>query len=155
MLELRFPGFLHGIIGRSCRWALGGPNDIMTLRLSLTAYVCLAPRNDSCKPYPVSHGTGWFLCQARPAFAFPRGTHVSPEVDAAYARNVRKGWRMAEAAFIASLLSMTNLVMHVKDEVNGADTPHTHTHIHAYVRTYTHTFIHTYIHTHIYIYIHI
>ncbi|CAJ1405443.1 unnamed protein product, partial [Effrenium voratum] len=40
---------------------------------------------------------------------------TDPEVDAAYARNVRKGWRMAEAAFIASLLSMTNLVMHVKD----------------------------------------
>merc|ERR1719356_2124933 len=29
--------------------------------------------------------------------------------------SIRSGWRMAEGAIIASLLSMTNLVMHVKD----------------------------------------
>ncbi|CAK9071094.1 Hypothetical protein (Fragment) [Durusdinium trenchii] len=39
-----------------------------------------------------------------------------PQVDEAYEKNnTRTGWRMAEGAFIASLLSMTNLVMHVKD----------------------------------------
>lgn len=38
------------------------------------------------------------------------------EVDRAYeVSNTRSGWRMAEGALIASLLSMTNLVMHVKD----------------------------------------
>eukprot|EP00931_Biecheleriopsis_adriatica_P073306 TRINITY_DN47617_c0_g1_i1.p1 TRINITY_DN47617_c0_g1~~TRINITY_DN47617_c0_g1_i1.p1 ORF type:complete len:766 (+),score=183.36 TRINITY_DN47617_c0_g1_i1:25-2298(+) len=32
-----------------------------------------------------------------------------------YKKSVRAGWRMAEASIIASLLSMTNLVFHVKD----------------------------------------
>lgn len=41
---------------------------------------------------------------------------TDPEVDRAYEQNnTRLGWRMAEGALIASLLSMTNLVMHVKD----------------------------------------
>ena len=40
------------------------------------------------------------------------------QVDEAYEKNnTRTGWRMAEGAFIASLLSMTNLVMHVKANV--------------------------------------
>eukprot|EP00434_Breviolum_minutum_P021170 symbB.v1.2.018677.t1/scaffold1410.1/size216244/3 len=39
-----------------------------------------------------------------------------PQVDRAYEENnTRLGWRMAEGALIASLLSMTNLVLHVKD----------------------------------------
>jgi hypothetical protein len=38
-----------------------------------------------------------------------------PEVSTAYMQSKRSGWRMAEGAIIASLLSMTNLVMHVKD----------------------------------------
>jgi hypothetical protein len=36
-------------------------------------------------------------------------------VNAAYAKSTLVGWRFAEKAIIASLLSMTNLVMHVKD----------------------------------------
>lgn len=38
-----------------------------------------------------------------------------PDVEANYVGSKRTGWRFAEAAIIASLLSMTNLVMHVKD----------------------------------------
>ena len=37
------------------------------------------------------------------------------EVNEAYAKSTLVGWRFAEKAIIASLLSMTNLVMHVKD----------------------------------------
>jgi len=37
------------------------------------------------------------------------------ESDKMYGKSVRSGWRMAEASIIASLLSMTNLVLHVKD----------------------------------------
>jgi len=38
-----------------------------------------------------------------------------PDVETNYVGSKRTGWRFAEASIIASLLSMTNLVMHVKD----------------------------------------
>lgn len=38
-----------------------------------------------------------------------------PQSDEMYSKSIRYGWRMAEASIIASLLSMTNLILHVKD----------------------------------------
>eukprot|EP01063_Lacrimia_lanifica_P029598 TRINITY_DN4559_c0_g1_i1.p1 TRINITY_DN4559_c0_g1~~TRINITY_DN4559_c0_g1_i1.p1 ORF type:complete len:484 (+),score=225.33 TRINITY_DN4559_c0_g1_i1:970-2421(+) len=46
---------------------------------------------------------------------FSGNFHADAGTEAAYQNNQLVGWRKAEKAIIASLLSLTNLVMHVKD----------------------------------------